>query len=241
VCIIITLIVLRYWKSDEGFENLSGRNYYLSSCPPGYKSFYGSDGTTQCCSGEIVANKCIGDLQCTLGKGNNEMPNCVSAMIKEYTEKGKELCPLTMPTYFENIAEKKKGCTNGDWNDTLTGPQTASQPTCIIYDMLPNNELAADSCLNIKIRDEFPCFGGNCTKQMVKYVDNAPPLLLINFSDSMGIPHSAYSRDTIIRYLDVVWPEWRNKGLDVSKNIIVAEVAKKFYIDKTMSQQDIQF
>jgi len=151
VCIIITLVVLHYWKSDEGFENPSSRNYYLSSCPPGYKTFYGSDGSTQCCNGEIIANQCIGDLKCTLGKGTVDMPNCVQAMIKEYTEKGQEMCPPTMPNYFENGAEKKKGCTKGDWNDTLTGPQTASQPTCIIYDMQADNELKVDSCLNLKI------------------------------------------------------------------------------------------
>ena len=45
---------------------------------------------------------------------------------------------------------------------------------------------------------------------------------------------------SIINYLNVVNPEWKNQGLDLSKNINVAEVAKAYYVDRTISENDIQ-
>jgi hypothetical protein len=42
-------------------------------------------------------------------------------------------------------------------------------------------------------------------------------------------------------FLDVSNPNWRNQGMDLSKNINVAEVAKAYYVDRTMDQSAIQF
>jgi hypothetical protein len=42
-------------------------------------------------------------------------------------------------------------------------------------------------------------------------------------------------------FLDVSNPNWRNQGIDLSKNINVADVAKGFYVDKTIEQSQIQF
>ena len=44
-----------------------------------------------------------------------------------------EFCSPSMSSYFENNAEKKKGCTRGELNESLTGPRFPTQPQCIIY------------------------------------------------------------------------------------------------------------
>jgi hypothetical protein len=42
------------------------------------------------------------------------------------------------------------------------------------------------------------------------------------------------------RFLDATKPTWRSQGMDLDKNINVAEVAKAYYVDRTIQQDDIQ-
>jgi hypothetical protein len=137
---IIILFAFVYYKQSshtaEGFD----QQYYLQSCPKGFNSLYDADGNIICCDGDVVANKCISDRQCTLSAtSTKDMPNCVEEILREYAVKGKDQCPPSLPSYFEDIASKtkdtpmKKGCTKGLLNSTLSGPNTESQKTCMIY------------------------------------------------------------------------------------------------------------
>ena len=240
---ITVLLLFVYFKNNtieneikEPFED-----FYLSACPSGYKSFYNNNGDTVCCDGEIIANKCLSDNQCTLnGKGTSDMPNCTEFIKKLYLQKAKEYCMPSLPNYFEDKSKKIKGCMVGPLNDTMTGPQQPYQLKCVIYDTFEKNTNFIDSCANQKLLDLTKCFGNNCSKQLVKLNPSAPALVAIQFTDSNGIPHMAYTRASYENFLNISNPSWRNQGLDLSKNIIVAEVAKAFYIDKTIDQKDIQ-
>ena len=247
ICIIVLLCIIYYYDMyndvmDEGFE---GTNYYLASCPSGFKVNYDNDGNTICyiddgsnVSLNLLKYKKDGK-QCILnGKGTSTLPNCVDYILKYYATQGMEFCSPSMSSYFENNAEKKKGCTRGDLNETLTGPRFPTQPSCIIYSNDSDNQYSIDSCLNQKELEEYPCFGNNCTKQLVQYKEKSPLLLLINFSDTQGMPHTAYSKTSFTRYLNAVWPEWR-KHINMDRTIWNADVAKKFFIDKTISKDDI--
>ena len=242
ISILIVLLIL-YFKDNintpkiqEGFTN-----FYLSACPSGYKSFYNTDGDIVCCDGEIVANRCIADNQCTLnGKGTPDMPNCTELIQKMYLAKSKEYCSSSMPNYFEDRGNNIKGCMSGPLNDTMTGPQKNTQPQCKIYSD-ENNTLAVDSCANQKLLDAAQCFGNNCTKELQKPISDAPPLVAIGFTDNSGMHHVAYTQESMENYLNVGNPNWRNQGIDLTKNINVAEVAKAYYIDRTLDQSQVQF
>jgi hypothetical protein len=241
---IAIIIIVIYLKDNinkphkvEPFES-----YYLSSCPAGYKSFYGNDGNIICCDGEIVANNCISDNQCTLnGKGSPDVPNCVQSILKMYAEKGKSQCPSTMPTYYEDRANNIKACTAGRLNDTLSGPQSPNQPYCMIYDSWDKNLNTNDSCYNQKQLAEAQCFGNNCTKELIQPIPDAPSLVAIGFTDNTGMHRMAYTQKSMENFLDVSNPNWRNQGMVLSKNINVAEVAKAYYVDRTMDQSLVQF
>lgn len=223
--------------TKEGFED----NTFLQACPSGYKSFYHSDGNMLCCDGDIVANKCTGQHQCTLnGKGTEETPLCVTFIQEDYKVKAKSQCPKSNPSYFEDSASKKKGCTNGSLNQTLTGPKTTSQSTCMIYDTQEENDTHKDSCANQKELEAFPCFGKDCTKELVQTAAGTPVKVAISFTDGSGMHRVAYTRATMQRFLDASNPRWRDQGIDLTKNISVAEVAKAYYVDRTMSQDEIQ-
>jgi hypothetical protein len=243
ISIVIVLLIL-YFKdninipaTEEGFTN-----FYLSACPSGYKSFYNNDGDIVCCDGEIVANRCIADNQCTLnGKGTPDTPNCTDLIQRMYLAKSKEYCSSSMPNYFEDKGKNIKGCMSGPLNDTMTGPLKYTQPQCKIYSDVNTNTLSTDSCANQQLLDAAQCFGNNCTKELVQPISSAPPLVAIGFTDNSGMHRVAYTSQSMENYLNVGNPDWRNQGIDLTKNINVAEVAKAYYIDRTMDQSQIQF
>lgn len=240
--LIIIILVINDYTHIKKVATESFQDYYLTSCPPGYKSFYDKEGDIICCDGDIVAGKCVGNQQCTLnGRGTKDMPNCVQAILDDYKQKAKTQCPSSMSSYFEDIQTKTKGCTNGNLNDMLNGPKDSNQPKCIIYNNLNENINSKDSCYNLKMLDEASCFGNNCSKQIIQPSAGKPVLIGIGFTDNSGIYKMAYTRKSYENYLNAVNPSWRNQGIDLSKNINVAEVAKAFYVDKTLDQSQIQF
>jgi len=241
--IIIILVILLYKdnyifrkKEKEGFTQ---DNYYLASCPSGFNSYYDSNGNIMCCNGEIVANQCIADTKCSLTSSNNP-DSCVGIILERYKEKSVQFCPsVSMPNYFEDGT--KKGCTNGNLNSTLTGPANSSQSTCNIYDNKQQGLISVDSCLNQKRLDEAQCFGNNCSKSINSSGSNTPALISITFTDNMGFPHMAFTKESMEDYLNTVNPNWEQQGGNLSNNIFVADVAKAYYIDRTLQQSDIQF
>lgn len=243
ISIIIICIVL-YYKKDISLLNVEPfDNSYLSACPSGYKTYYQSDGTAACCNGEVHGSKCLSDEKCILGRSTPEMENCVSFILKEYKIKGKEFCPRTLSSYYENRGMKIKGCTNGNLNSQLNGPATEEQAKCVIYETSTKNDVKLDSCLNKRILDMYPCFGTNCSKSYIDFSqqnESIPPLLMVSFSDPSGMHHVSYTKASAERYLDAAWPQWRQGGLDLDKNIVISEAARAFYIDKTMAQADVQ-
>jgi hypothetical protein len=241
ILVIIILLVNDYINKKPEIVNEPFQNYYLTGCPSGYKSFYDKTGNIICCDGEVVAGRCIGNKKCTLnGKGKNDMPNCVQAILDDYKQKSKALCPISMSSYFEDLGKKIKGCTNGNLNDTLNAPQDSKQPQCKIYDSLDKNINTKDSCYNIKLLDEAPCFGNNCNKQLIQPTPNKPVLIGIGFTDNIGMYRMSFTKESAERYLNAVWPTWKESGIDLSKNINIAEVAKAYFVDRTMDQSQVQ-
>jgi hypothetical protein len=237
LCSIAFLIFIIH-KNKETFVN--NNNYYLSACPSGYKSFYTSNGDIVCCDGEVIVNKCIGDFQCTLNsKGTPDMPNCVQYILADYEEKRKISCPVYF-SYFEDKENDMKGCTNGLLNDTLTGPRSTSQPTCKIYPTEELNKTSVDSCYNKKMLDRVACFGENCTKTIKQYGANTPILIEITFTNGIT-PRTCYTRKSVKNYFDMVRPKWEGKRNFLSRNILISEVAKAYYIDKTIGDNDVDF
>ena len=160
-------------KGVETFEN-----FYLTACPSGYKSSYNSDGDILCCDGEIVANKCMSDRRCILnGKGTADLPNCLTAIKKEYAEKSNTYCPSSMTAYFEDRGTNVRGCTRGQLNSTMTAPRDFNQAKCKIYQQWDENRNSKDSCYNQKMLDNVPCFGNNCTKEIGQPIKNRPILI----------------------------------------------------------------
>jgi len=233
--LIMILLIQQGTISVEAFDAP-----FLTSCPTGYKIIRQSDGTTLCCDGEIAGSMCLGKNQCVLnGSSSSTIPQCAAIVQESHQTKAENQCPSSRSTYFEDSAKKIKGCTDGPLTPQMNAPLHKEQPTCSIYDNLDDNYTSMDSCLNQKDMEDYPCFGLNCTKQLIQPAKKKPVLLSVSFADVNGVPHVAYTRASMERYLDATKPNWRDKGMDTSKNIAVAEVAKAYYMDRTMSKEDI--
>ena len=122
----------------------------------------------------------------------------------------------------------------------MTGPKLDTQPKCVIYSTTDSNVNAVDSCMNQKDLEETACFGNQCTTSLVQNAPHTPVLVSITFTDPSGIHRVAYTRKSMERSMDATKPNWRDSGMDMSKNIAIAEVAKAFYVDQTLQQSDVQ-
>ena len=166
------------------------------------------------------------------------MPYCVNTILAEYAQKGQQ-CPSSLPLYYDDKINKIKGCTSDRYNKSLSGPYNKKN-VCILYDTMDKNLTKIDSCYNKKDLDDFPCFGNKCTKSLVQFGENTPIIVSVQFADTMGMVHTAYSKKSAEIFLDSTNPTWREHGMELDKAIFVAEVAKAYYIDKTISKEDIQ-
>ena len=235
--IIIMLMMIRYNTiEEERFEDIPS----LLTCPSGYQIIHASDGSTICCDGEVISNRCIGTHPCVLHGTKSDMATCVSVLQAEYQEKGSSQCPASMPSYFEDTTKKRKGCTKGPLDGTMMAPKSDKQPTCVIYSTMDSNVNEMDSCMNQKDLEAVSCFGNQCTTSLIQHAPNTPVLVSISFTDPSGIHRVAYTRKSMERSMDATKPNWREGGMDTSKNIAIAEVAKAFYVDQTLQQSDIQ-
>jgi hypothetical protein len=63
---------------------------------------------------------------------------------------------------------------------------------------------------------------------------------VVNFTDTEGVPHMAYSRKSLIRYFNHHWGNDWQERFNLDKRIWNADVAKKYFIDKTLSDADIK-
>ena len=237
ISIIILIIIIRNNNIEPFYGSDTFDEYYLTSCPAGYTSFYNNNGDIICCNGEVIVNKCIGDVQCTLnGKGTPNMPNCVKYILENYREKGEKVCPRNY-SYFEG---ETKGCTDGLLNNSLTGPLNTTQKVCKIYPTDILNKNSINSCYNQRMLEEAN-FGEGFTKMLTQIQPNTPVVVEIKFIAN-NIPKTAYTRKSYEDYLNVVNPKWD----DVDKtylynNIHIAEVAKAHYIDRTLAEADVDF
>jgi len=247
VALLVLIGAVLYWGGArwglgaEGFQQGSPPAVasYLSACPQGMNTFYLPDGRPACCDEDVVNDKCRYGMSCVMtGPGTPDMPNCTDIVNRSHQRKSNRLCPPSMRTYFEDPVTKTKGCTDGGLDETHVRPAHPTQPTCRIYPTLEENTNQADSCAIQKEWEETPCFGRGCSKTISP---STPPLITVQFQDDMGMYRTAYTRKSAKRYLDKNIPDWKEKGMfDLEKQLMIAEVAKAYYVDKTLTSKDIR-
>lgn len=243
VLIIILLIGISYGQGAS--ITLEPFSAYLSECPAGFKTFYAPSGDVMCCPGDVLGQQCLSDQVCTLGAETPTIPRCIDAVKEEQERKRKEICPPSMTSYFEDKGKKKSGCTAGPLLDNMTGPRQSSQPTCYVYATQQENDAAANSCSNLKEMEEYPCFGTDCKKGFKQFdTPDGIQLIEVAFRDPAGIPRTSYTRASVKRDMLARVKKYNREFGAKEKEFLekfpfISEVAKAYYVDKTLQDSDV--
>ena len=181
-------------KSAEGFTGSAAGDVQITFCPFGMKTFYQENDGALCCDGTLSGNTCTGKPRCAFGPNSAGLPLC-SKLYSEYVaEKGRTVCPASMPNYFEKGG--LIGCTGGPISPVTGGPLRTGDKFCKVYASDAENKSAVDSCYNQRRVDAYPCFGKTCVKSIAQFGNKLPALIQVNFTDNMGMPHISYTRDS---------------------------------------------
>ena len=244
-----TIVVLYLWWTStlditldsvppvkEGFTTTTGTVNNISMCPLSSKSYVDKTGNTLCCDGNVNGMECEGDTICTMSSLNSkDHEACSTYLANYYARKGKELCPSQLPSYYENAG--KGFCTNGSLAPTMDAPMFQTQRKCKVAGGY-TDPISCEIELEL---EKFACISANCQKSALPTGGN-PVLLTASFTDSMGMHHSCYEEQSVFRYLAAIGgPDWKARfsWLNPDRNILFCNVAKKYFIDKTLQKNQI--
>lgn len=231
-------------EKKEGFADLAGSSsagpiQNISMCPGISKSYVGKNGDNLCCEGNPAGTECEGKVICTLSStSSKENPSCAAYLINLYKKKGLEFCPKTIPNYFIN-PRGKAFCTASQLNNQLNGPQ---QTTAIKCSIGGKGMTDSESCEVRLAIDKMSCPSAGCQKGAFAPQQGKPVVLYANFNDSAQIQHMCYDTNSVISFWRSIFgEEWKSKTSHINpdRNIMFCDVAKRYFIDKTIQKKDI--
>lgn len=207
--LIVILVVLRRYitfrlRSAEGFKV---NTLNLSACPEKTKEFNVPDGVN-CCDGEIVGGKCTnGKPVCTLSEQSGNLPRCVDYVGINSISKGINICPASMPNYFER--DGNGYCTKGALNNARTGPVNSGEKTCAVLTNQEERMRDENSCLNQKMMEDMKFSIANVPYEKV-IASRRNGIVLGAIYEVNGKFESCLDRDSFERREDATKPGWRS-------------------------------
>ena len=238
-------------EKKEGFSDVKSRQARSSSshsdntiqnismCPGISKSYVGKNGDSLCCEGNPAGTECEGKIICTLSSTNSkEHQSCAAYLVDLYKKKGWELCPRSIPNYFLD-PRGKAFCTKSQLNNQLNGPQEASALKCNIGG---NGMMDPQSCEVRLALDKMPCPSPGCQKDAFLVQQGTPVIMYANFKDSAQIQHFCYDTNSLISFWRSIFgDEWKSRTSHINpdRNIMFCDIAKRYFVDKTIQKKDI--
>lgn len=238
-------IPLTLLEKKEGFVDLASI-FRVTACPGGTTSYILSNGDTNCCSGDVVGNKCNGRDVCSLSPDpyDKNLGSCSSLLASEWGRRAARFCPRSMNNYFGKMnrdAGSAEGCSASFPTSDGSQPSDAGQPKCKIYSNYNDEVSKQDSCANIKEMENLVCPTSNATKSFLT-INGAPgkthPLILKcgylpPNGKSNGMPVDCMDDASVRRYLSVVPQPVSEEYL--MNSVMFCGASKAYYIDGTLS------
>ena len=229
----------------EGFVDLASM-FRVSTCPGGTTSYILSNGDTNCCSGDVVGNRCNGRDVCSLSPDpyDKNLDSCSGLLAKEWGKRSARFCPKSMSNYFGKMnrdAGSAEGCSASFPTSDGSQPSDPGQPKCKIYSNYNDDVSKQDSCTNIKEMDNLVCPTSNATKSVMSIrgpSGNIAPLILkCNYlppnGKSNGLPVDCMDDASVRRYISVVGGSIPETTL--MNSVMFCRASKAYYIDGTLS------
>ena len=211
--LIVVYILLRVYILQQKLEVESFTLPNLSACPSNSKMLNDETGVN-CCEGEIIDGVCTkGKVICTLSEKSGNLPRCVDYVTTQSITKGREICPKSMPNYFER--DGKGFCTTGGLNQEKNGPVNMAEPTCPVLANQDERMRDRNSCFNIKMLDDMKFTIANVPYSKFSWIGSTPsgPGKVVVYGATYevnGRINTCYDRDSIERRADAMTPGWRS-------------------------------
>ena len=241
------VVVYLYWNTPsndiintpvkETFQGYMVQN--ISMCPGQSKAFVGKNGDNLCCDGNPNGTDCEGKTICTLSSVNSkENPSCFVYLRDLYEKKGRSQCPRTIPNYYED--DNGRGfCTVANLNSQLNGPSERNAEKCTVGGKGMSDPTSCEVQVAL---DKMPCPSRGCSKSAILPQKNKPVVFQAHFRDSGNITRSCYDTNSVVNFWrSTLGDEWSSKTSHINpdRNIMFCSVAKKYFIDKTLTKKDI--
>jgi hypothetical protein len=229
----------------EGFVDLASM-FRVSTCPGGTTSYILSNGDTNCCSGDVVGNRCNGRDVCSLSPDpyDKNLDSCSGLLAKEWGKRSARFCPKSMSNYFGKMnrdAGSAEGCSASFPTSDGSQPSDPGQPKCKIYSNYNDEVSKQDSCANIKEMENLVCPMSNASKSFLTI--NGPPgkpfplILKCGYlppnGKSNGLPVDCMDDASVRRFLSVVPQPISEEYL--MNSVRFCRSSKAYYIDGTLS------
>lgn len=230
VIIVLLMITGSIWiessKKSEPFLNLSmsgNSPVEIRMCPKSSSAIQTAVGNTDCCSGDLMNGKCNGKTIATLSPEHDSIPSIIDFWKKYFLDKGKEVCPPSMPNYFEDVAnpDGSKGCSASIVTTDGKQPTDSRSQRCTVYPHSHSNETRSDSCYLIKQKDSIVCpnlpgYGSNVAIEtemggIFKY-------FACKYQTSDGLPSMCAENNSFSRYLTRTNPNWKTSSQSTQLN-----------------------
>ena len=226
-------------ETRENIEGFSSQLPNISMCPSQSRSFVGKNGDDLCCDGNPAGTSCEGKIICTLSStSGKDHPSCAEYLEEYYRKKGREVCIRSLPNYYEDV-NGKGFCTNSRLNLELNGPTNKNADKCSVGD---RNMTNPESCDVKRALERMPCPSRNCKKIALEEGRGLPVIFQATFRDSSNITRSCYDTNSVQNFWHTIFgEEWKSKTSHINpdRNIIFCEVAKKYYVDKSIDKSQV--
>jgi hypothetical protein len=233
----------------EGFNNIVPIR--ITTCPATTTSHVTPDGDTNCCDGDIVDKECNGTTLCSLSpKPPGNLMSCTDWIMKEWKARSDRFCAPSMPYYFGPLNRKNgstEGCSSSPSTENGSIPRDQTMPKCTIYKNTTDDYANADSCFNIRARDNFVAPIPSATKVIIPIGQNGPngrlPALLhatyMPTNQSSVTPVSCYEWERAKIFLDAWDPSGgvtRQYASQKDTNYqLFCGASRAYYVDGTLS------
>ena len=221
---VALLILSAYMLKEETTEGFAIRGYTVKSliintCPTFASEIQTSKGSTDCCQGDMVDGKCNGTTFCTKSPAYPGVATCVDKWRDHFQKKGNDMCPGTMPNYYEDIQKPngQKGCSAGAISKDGTRVINTTLAKCRVYPTEALNQQRPDSCYLEKQRLKIQCpvINGKSPVPIarVNKETNTFELFYCQYPFEAEIPDRCLDQTTSQLYFDKSNPNWRTNSV----------------------------
>ena len=227
----------------EGFNNVVPIR--ITTCPATTTSHVTADGDTNCCDGDIIDKQCNGTTLCSLSpKPPHDLMSCTDWIMKEWKARSDRFCAPSMPYYFGPLNRKggsTEGCSESPPMENGSIPRDQGMAKCKIYKNSTDDYANADSCFNIRAKDNFVAPMPSATKVIIP-IGRLPALLHATYmptNESSVTPVSCYEWERARVFLDAWDPSGKITLQYASQKDtnyqLFCGASKAYYVDGTLS------